>query len=117
MESNSNNDTQVYQEKTKRFWILRLMTEVRADGVYVRLSPIQRSFRRIPFTKIEDIRVTAYSAKTYGGWHWGLRSSPRGNTVYRLHGNQGVELTLTNGRKFFIGSQTPEQLSREIMQG
>lgn len=57
-----------YRETTKRFWILRLITEVHPDGVYVRLAPMHRSFRHIPTSGIETVTVTTYSPATYGGW-------------------------------------------------
>lgn len=106
----------VYRETDKRFWILRLIIEVRRDGVYLQLGPIQRSFRHIPFNDIDEARVTTYSSSTYGGWHWGLRRAPSGNTVYRLRGNRGVELVLTDGKRIFIGSEQPAELETAITQ-
>lgn len=100
----------IYQEITERFWVLRQVTEVRDDGVYVRLGPIQRSFRRISSEEIATVQVTTYEPATYDGWHWGLHTSSSGNTVYRLRGDQGVELNLTNGKQVFIGSAEPSEL-------
>lgn len=106
----------VYRETTDRFWVLRLVTEVRYDGVAVRLSPFQRSFRHISFREIDAARVATYSATTYDGWHWGLHRSSGGNTVYRLRGNRGVELVLTDGTRVFIGTQQPATLETAITQ-
>lgn len=112
--SDSKNSKVVFRETTERFWILRLVTEVRDEGVCVRLEPLHRSFRYIPVTQIEAITVEPYSATTYSGWHWGLRRTTSGNTVYRLRGNRGVELILTNGKHWFIGSQRPEEFQSAI---
>lgn len=99
---------------TERFWVFRLVTEVRDDEVYVRFAPIHRSFRCIPAPEIKAANATTYSAGTYGGWHWGLRRSLGGNTVYRLRGNRGVEFRLTNDTRIFIGSQTPTELEAAV---
>lgn len=112
--SDSNTGRTIFRETTERFWILRLITEVQDDGLYVRLEPLQRSFRRIPISQIEDANITTYSATTYQGWHWGLRRTTSGNTVYRLRGARGVELSLSGGDCWFIGSQRPEELKAAI---
>lgn len=103
-----------YRETTERFRVLRLVTEVRDDGIYLRLGPVQRSFHRIPFRDVDEVRVTTYSATTYGGWHWGSHSSLGGNTAYRLRGDRGVELVLTDGTRIFVGSQQPTDLETAI---
>lgn len=103
-----------YRETIDRFWLLRLITEVRPDGLYVRLAPFHRSFRRVPASQIDDVTVTTYSPATYGGWHWGVRRSLGGNTAYRLRGDRGVELVLEGGRKIFIGSQSPSELETAV---
>lgn len=105
-----------FRETTKRFWVLRLITEVRSDGVSIRLTPIHRSFRHIPTSQIDTVTVTTYSPTTYGGWHWGVRQSLGGNTAYRLRGDQGVEITVDEERKIFIGSQSARELETAIRQ-
>lgn len=103
-----------FRETTERFWLLRLVTEVRDDELYVRLEPLQRSPRHIASDEIEEVHVETYSATTYGGWHWGLRRTLGGNTVYRLRGDRGVELVLTDGERVFVGSERPEDLAEAI---
>ena len=105
----------VYRETTERFLFVRLITEVRSDGVYVRLAPFQRSFRHIPRDEIESVDTTTYSATAYRGWHWGIRKSLNRDALYRLRGDQGIELTLNRGRKLFIGSQSPSELQTAIL--
>lgn len=109
-------DEPLYRETTARFRVLELVTEVRDDGLYVRLAPLQRSFRHVPATEIASVDVTTYSASAYGGWHWGYRRSLGGNTVYRLRGDRGVELTLEDGETLFVGSQSPAELEAAIQQ-
>lgn len=115
MRPNSYEETDpIYREVAERFWFLQLITEVRHDGLYVRLDPIHRSFRHIPGTEIDEVKTTAYSPASYGGWHWGIRWSPSGNTVYRLRGDRGVELVLKGNRRIFIGSQSPSELETAV---
>lgn len=114
--SASTDDETVFRETTDRFWILRLITEVRESGVYVRLTPFQRSFRRIPSDQIQEASATPYAASSYSGWHWGMRRTPSGNRVYRLQGGEGVEVEQTNGERWFIGSQRPTELASAITQ-
>lgn len=104
----------LFRETTDRFGVLRLVTEVRERGLRVRLGPIQRTFREIPADRVRDARVASYAASTYGGWHWGVRRTPGGNTVYRLRGDRGVEITLTNGQRWFVGSQRPDELAAAV---
>lgn len=113
MASSTTTDEPIFRETTDRFWFFRLVTEVREDGVYVRLDPFQRSFRRIPPDHIRDVTATSYEATAYAGWHWGLRRTPGGNTVYRLRGSEGVEV-VHDGERWFIGSRRPERLESAI---
>lgn len=88
-EEQNDKKTTLFRETTERFWLLQLISEVREDGIYVRLGPLQRSFQRIRPGAIRDVTVTTYAATAYAGWHWGVRKTPGGNTVYRLRGNRG----------------------------
>lgn len=115
MKSHEDNDA-IYQERTVRLFILRLHTVVNHDGIYVKLTPLHRSFRHIPKSEITDFSETIYSPSTYGGWHWGANRTLQGNTVYRLRGEQGVEFELQDGTKTFVGSQYPTELRSAVEQ-
>ncbi|MEF8853793.1 MAG: hypothetical protein V5A28_15470 [Haloarculaceae archaeon] len=104
----------LFREVTGRFGVLRLVTTVDRDGLAVRLGPLQRSPRRLPADEIRTVRVTAYDASTYAGWHWGVRRTPGGNTVYRLRGGRGVEVVRTDGRRWFVGSRRPAELASAV---
>lgn len=104
----------IFREVTGRFGVLRLVVEVHPDGVHIRLAPLPPSGRRIAFDDIVEVAVATYSARTYGGWHWGVRTMPGGNTVYRVHGSVGVEIILADGRTVFVGSQRPDDLYTAI---
>ncbi|XGI84374.1 DUF6141 family protein [Halorutilales archaeon Cl-col2-1] len=88
---------------------IRLTTEVRDDGVYVRLFPLHRSFRRFGFDETDGFDSDEYSLLEYGGW--GLRWSVFGRgKAYTTKGRQGVRIDLKDRGGVFIGSQSPDDL-------
>lgn len=94
------------------FMFLKLVTEVRSDGVYIRFYPIHLRFKRFAF---DEIRV--YYARRckplleYGGW--GIRSGKSGR-AYNVRGDMGLQLEMTDNKKILIGSQKAEQLAAAI---
>ena len=90
---------------------LRLILEVTAGQVTVRFAPITR--RMIPIAEIEAVEARTYDPiKEYGGW--GIKGWSRRNMAYNMSGNQGVELTLRDGRQVMLGSQRADELARAI---
>ncbi|WP_321418122.1 DUF6141 family protein [uncultured Methanomethylovorans sp.] len=91
---------------------LKLITEVRQDGLYVRFYPFHLSFRHYPYESINSYKVREYSPlKEYGGW--GIRYGWKGK-AYNVSGNRGVQLELKNGNYLLIGSQRPEELISQM---
>ena len=91
---------------------LKLVTEVRPDGLYVRFVPLHRRCRHIPFdSNLLAVHSITYSIVDYGGW--GIRWVPNGK-AYNVRGNQGVRLDFANGRHLMIGSQRPGELAAAI---
>jgi hypothetical protein len=91
--------------------LLRLITEVRNDSVYIRFVPLRT--RTIAFSEIEHVKARTYSAvREYGGW--GIKGWSRNKIAYNVSGNEGVELTLTNGQRVMIGSQRAPELAAAI---
>lgn len=92
------------------FYSAKLITKVREDGVYVRFFPL--THRRIPFEDIRNCEARTYSPiKEFGGW--GIRYGRRGK-AYNVSGNRGVQLELSDGKRFLIGSGRPEELAQAI---
>jgi hypothetical protein len=93
-------------------YVARLITEVHADGLYVRYVPFHRRFQRFTPTDIQAYAVRTYRPlRDYGGW--GIRWSRRGK-AYNVSGNRGVELELADGKRLLIGSQQPEALASAL---
>ncbi|MGN8219693.1 DUF6141 family protein (plasmid) [Halococcus morrhuae DSM 1307] len=94
------------------FWLVRLTTEVREDGVYVRFAPFHRSFRQIRFDEIESCEVTEFGLLTYGGI--GIRWTPS-TIAYMTARGEGVELQRDGEKSVVIGSQRADELAAAIM--
>ena len=96
------------------FFILKLETEVRTDGLYVRFYPMHIRFRKFTGQDLTEYYCRTYRPiREYGGW--GIRCSFTGKgKAYNVSGNKGVQLVLTNGKKLLIGSQKPDDLAAAI---
>jgi hypothetical protein len=93
-------------------WIFKLHTQVREDGLYVRLFPVMPWFKKIRFDEIKEFHAREYKPiSEYGGWgiKWG-----KGGKAYNMQGNKGVQLVLENGKKILIGSQRADELAEAI---
>ena len=89
-------------------YTLRLETEVRTDGVYVRMWPLHRSFRRFDWAGIERYEARRYRPiREFGGW--GIRWAP-GRVAYSVGGDRGVRIERSDGRDVLVGSRRPEAL-------
>ncbi|WP_440944766.1 DUF6141 family protein [Methanosarcina sp. T3] len=97
------------------FYSLKMITEVRKDGLYVRFFPLHFSFRFFPLATIQSYKVVTYRPiRDYGGW--GIRYGLKG-TAYNAKGNRGVFFEFGEGskvKKLMIGSQIPEKLSEAV---
>ncbi len=94
------------------FASMRLVTQVRHDGVYVRFVPFHWRWVQIPADRIKGVQARTYNALLeYGGW--GIRYGAHGK-AYTISGNQGVELQFADGRTLLIGSQRAEELEKSI---
>ena len=91
---------------------MKLITEVRSDGLYIRFFPPHLSFRRIPLEDLAGFGARTYRPiREYGGW--GIRFGRRGR-AYNVSGNRGVRIDYANGRHILIGSQRADELADAI---
>ncbi len=93
------------------FFSIRLTTEVREDGVYVRFAPIHRSFRRLPFDEIERVERTEFGLVTYGGI--GIRWTPNAMGYMTKQGT-GIKIHRKDAKPVVIGSQETTRLLEAI---
>jgi len=96
------------------FYFLELETEVRADGLYIRLFPFHIRYKRFAADQIAECYARRYKPiREYGGW--GIRCGlPGMGRAYNVSGNKGVQLVFKDGRKLLIGSQKAEKLQQAI---
>lgn len=96
------------------FASMRLITQVRYDGVYVRFVPFHWRWVKIEPERIQGVKAREYNALLeYGGW--GIRYGAQGK-AYTVSGKQGVELEFADGSILLIGSQKAEELERRILE-
>lgn len=92
------------------FYTLRLITEVRTDGLYIRFYPIYS--KNIPYNTIRYCETRTYQPLAeYGGW--GIKYG-RSGWAYNIIGNRGVQLVLDDGKRILIGSQQANELESAI---
>ena len=90
------------------FLNVKLVTQVRPDGIYVRYAPFQPSFSFYPWQRIDQIYIREYNALLeYGGW--GVRISPSGK-AFIASGNTGMQMVLKDGSKILIGTNRVEEM-------
>jgi len=93
-------------------YITGLDTMVNKQGILIRFRPFHRHWVTFPFDEIEEAVATTYKPiRDYGGW--GIRYGRKGK-AYNVSGNQGVLLSLTDGRTILIGSKHPTLLVSKI---
>lgn len=92
------------------FYALRLVTETREEGLFVRFYPIRGKI--IPYQVITFCRArTCNPLSEYGGW--GLKYG-RSGWAYNIAGHQGVQLELVDDKRVLIGSQRAAELKAVI---
>ncbi len=89
------------------FYCIKHITEVRKDGIYIRLIPLNRSFKKIPFYMVEECKIQAYEPFTGKDVELS-KASKTANLV--------VILKLISGKKMLINSRKPEELYKAITQ-
>lgn len=96
------------------FFIFRLDTIIKKDGIYVRFFPFHPDFKCFKWETIQKSYVRQYSALSeYGGW--GLRFGFFGKgKAYNVSGNKGLQLEFVNKEKLLIGTKKPEELSAAL---
>ena len=97
-------------------FFMKLITEVRQDGVYIRFMPFHSKYQRIPFTDIEKYTaITFKPIAQFGGI--GIRVNLQGETAYIMSGNEGIKVHQTNQKVIVIGSQRPNELIEALHAG
>ena len=97
------------------FWIFKLQTIIKNDGIYVRFFPVHIAYRKYTWDKLIKVYVRQYNPITeYGGW--GLRYGifGKGNAL-NVSGNKGLQLQMLDKSALLIGTQKPEEIKKILM--
>ena len=91
---------------------LKLIVEVREEGLYVRFVPFHVQYKQYLFKNIRHYECITYSPlKRFGGW--GIRFNLKGEKAYNMNGKKGIELQLKHNT-VVIGTQKPDELKKAL---
>lgn len=89
------------------FFVVKMETKIDSDKIAVRhLFFVKKDFRWEEIASAEIIK--------YGFVGYGIRISLNHGTVYNVKGNNGLFITLKNGKKRLIGTQKPEEMRKVV---
>lgn len=88
-----------------------MTTQVRTDGIYVRLKPFHPSFVQYAWKDIQQVAISQYNPFEYGGL--GIRRGPMG-LGYIAIGNTAIHLVLQNGQKVLVTTQQPQEVAEVL---
>lgn len=93
-------------------FFLRLIVEVRDDGLYIRYMPFHFSYKQFLDKDIKYFETINYSPiKRFGGW--GIRVNFNGQRAYNMDGNKALELHFKN-QIIVIGTRKPDELNKAL---
>ena len=94
---------------------MKLITEVRDDGIYFRFAPFHTKDRQISWDEIDQVYSRQYRPLAeYGGW--GVRYGNRKvGKAFNVSGNQGLQIIFKDGRKLLLGTQSPDEIEAAVM--
>jgi len=93
---------------------MRLETQIKKDGVYLKFFPFHLSFRRYTWDKISKSFVRQYNPiGEYGGW--GIRFGFFGKgKAYSVSGNKGLQVEFSDTKRVLIGTNKPDELTETL---
>jgi uncharacterized membrane protein (DUF485 family) len=93
-------------------WSVKLITEVRTDGLYVRFIPFHLRYKKFSLDGIDSYQSITYSPLgRFGGW--GIRFNFKGEMAYNMSGKLGLEIRYQSG-VIVIGSKNPFELEKAL---
>lgn len=101
---------------TVLFYLIRLETIIKPDGIYYRFFPFQIKLKKILWADVSHIYIRKYNPiMEYGGW--GLRYGfLRSGKAYNVSGNYGLQLIFTDKKRFLIGTQKADEIQSVLFQ-
>jgi hypothetical protein len=94
------------------FTSIRMITQFRKDGIYIRYPPFQPRFVYFAWSEIKQIQIRKYNALAeYNGW--GIKTGLSGKS-YTTGGDTGIQLELNNGTLVLIGTNQPNDVEKVL---
>lgn len=93
---------------------MKLVTEVRSEGIFYRYPPFILKERKFDLNEIERFEIRKYKpVKDYGGWgiRYGWGKAGRALTV---SGKEGLQLYLKDGKKVLFGTHRADAMLRAV---
>ncbi|MCD4695154.1 MAG: hypothetical protein K8S16_02850 [Bacteroidales bacterium] len=92
------------------FYKMKLITQIKANGIYIKYPPMINKERLISKAKIKSYEIRKYHpSREYGG-HGVKKGHRKAGRAYTVSGRIGLQLHLTNGEKVLIGTHRKEAI-------
>lgn len=89
------------------FFITKLIVEIRQEGVYFRLFPFHREFKKLFLDEISGCKIISYN-KVKDFSKWIINCMLKKHKLFFTKGKKIVRIEFENGDFIFFGSQEPE---------
>lgn len=93
--------------------LLHMTTEASPDVIRVWFGWVPIYRRMIPISSIRQVEVVSFRPIADYGF-WGVGWGKNGERAFFARGNQGVRITMIDGARVLIGSQSPAVLATAI---
>ena len=101
---------------TLLFYLMRLETIIKEDGIYYRFFPFQIKLKKISWEALSHAYIRKYNPiMEYGGW--GIRNGfLRSGKAYNVSGNEGLQIIYTNNTRFLFGTKKADEIKKVLFQ-
>ena len=99
---------------TLLLFLLKLSIKIDKEYFMFKMFPFHLHYRKIRLTEIVDATIKEYNTdRSFHGWGMGF-SWNRKYKSYTVKGYTGVEISLTDGKKIFIGSSKVDEMYQQL---
>lgn len=99
---------------TLLLFLFKLSIKIDKNYFMFKMFPFHWSYRKIKLDEIKNVTVKEYNTdRSFHGWGLGI-SWNRKYKSYTVKGYKGLEISLKDGMKIFIGTQRPENLIENL---
>jgi hypothetical protein len=99
---------------TLLLFFLKLSIRIDKNYLMFKMFPFHWTYRIIKLDEIKSATFKEYNInRTFHGWGLGI-SWNRKYKSYTVTGYKGVEISLKDGKKIFIGTQQPETIIKSL---